>query len=126
MTDENDNSPSFDRRVYQGRVSPEAAPGDRVSGPGSSPIRVSDPDDEEGPLELRLLGKAGALFRVDPETGSVRVAPDADLAGFLRGEGRPEKLYLRIRATDQVKVKKKLSYIFKTRTDSVQKVCGGI
>ncbi len=105
MTDENDNSPSFDRRVYQGRVSPEAAPGDRVSGPGSSPIRVSDPDDEEGPLELRLLGKAGALFRVDPESGSVRVAPDADLAGFLRGEGRPEKLYLRIRATDQVKFK---------------------
>ncbi len=110
VEDENDNSPAFDRHIYQGRVGARAEPGATVSG---ALIRVSDPDLEDR-VELKLLGKAAGLFAVNGTSGEVAVAPEADIASFLRIDGdsgadqhlrkkkEADKIYLRIRATDQV------------------------
>ena len=43
VTDVNDNSPSFDRHIYQGSISRNARVGTKI-GLGKNVIRVTDPD----------------------------------------------------------------------------------
>lgn len=97
VEDENDNSPAFDRRFYQGTVRADAAGGDEVD-MGGGPVAVGDGDLDDR-VEMQLLGKSSELFRVDSDTGRVFVSSPLD-SGLLGGDKR-EKVYLRIRATDQ-------------------------
>ena len=54
VTDVNDNSPSFDKHIYQGSISESAQPGTNVV--LDHEIKVTDPDLEDQ-AHLQLLGK---------------------------------------------------------------------
>ena len=54
VTDVNDNSPSFDKHIYQGSISESAQPGTNVA--LDHEIKVTDPDLEDQ-ARLQLLGK---------------------------------------------------------------------
>jgi len=111
VEDENDNSPSFGRRIYQGSVGRKAEKGDPVK---LEKLMASDPDlgDE---VKLRLMGKASALFEVRGDGEVVVADEDGSLGQMLdkltysssssvasSANDKLEKLYLRVRATDLV------------------------
>ncbi len=133
IEDDNDNSPSFDRHIYQGTLARSADPGTEVS-LGENLIHVTDADFQDKinlkvwmefyrlsvsfvqysshvvsyvyVFLLQLLGKASGIFRLDPSTGRVFLHSKS-ISDFVVDSGDSanqaplEKIYLRIRATDQ-------------------------
>ena len=95
VEDENDNSPSFDRHIYQGSMKENVASGTQVL--LGSGLQVSDPDLNDV-VKLQLLGKGSNQFRLDPASGKVYFVGKS---GLDRSQF-DDKLYLRIRATDAV------------------------
>ncbi|XP_035703696.1 cadherin-89D isoform X2 [Folsomia candida] len=72
LEDENDNSPKFDRQVYEGFVRENSLPGTPLS--MEIPVTVIDPDD--GPnaqFHLELKGDGADRFLVNPKTGKIVV-----------------------------------------------------
>ena len=59
VTDVNDNSPSFDKHIYQGSISESAQPGTNVA--LDHDIKVTDPDMEDQE-RLQLLGKVCSII----------------------------------------------------------------
>ena len=101
VTDVNDNSPSFDKHIYQGSISESAQPGTSVI--LDNEIKVSDTDlnDES---HLQLLGKGASLFKLDPETKSISlrsIGNSTKNVMDLSDQTDDKKLYLRLRATDK-------------------------
>ncbi|TRY81168.1 hypothetical protein TCAL_09282 [Tigriopus californicus] len=98
VEDDNDNSPAFDRHIYQGSIEKSAAPGTPVN--LGNVVKVTDPDLNDR-IQLQLLGKGSNIFRLDPLSGNVFLSSQEVLANMLKTE-RLEKLYLRIRASDSL------------------------
>ena len=102
VSDENDNSPAFDRHIYQGSVRRgDLNAGRAVEVDLGHRVRVADPDlgDE---IALNLLGKASDRFRLDAASGRVFLNSYPAVAGsFAPVSKSDDKFYLRIRATDR-------------------------
>ena len=92
VLDENDNSPAFDRHIYQGSIYRSPKHGSFVN--LGNLIKVNDPDLGDK-IELKLLGKASTLFNLEPDSGRVSFSSNK-----TRTVLPLEKIYLRIRATD--------------------------
>ena len=105
VSDENDNSPAFDRHIYQGSVRRgDLNAGRAVRVDLGHRVRVTDPDlgDE---IAMKLLGKASDRFRLDAASGRVYLNSYPAVAGSFAAapavSKADDKFYLRIRATDR-------------------------
>ena len=100
VTDINDNSPSFEKHIFQGSIKENAEPGTIVQ--LDHPIKVTDPDEEDN-TRLQLLGKGSSLFKLDPETREISLRAIGNSTKNIMGlseRAEDKKLYLRLRATD--------------------------
>ena len=101
IEDENDNSPSFDKHIYQGSINEDAEPGTTVL--LDNTIKVYDPDQGDD-SRLQLLGKGASLFKLDPVTKDITLRAIGNSTKNVMGlseRAEDKKLYLRLRATDK-------------------------
>ena len=101
VLDENDNSPSFDKHIYQGSIKEDAEPGTKVQLDHN--ITVADPD-EDDESRLQLLGKGSTLFQLNPATKEITLRLIGNSTKNVMGlseRAEDKKLYLRLRATDK-------------------------
>jgi protocadherin Fat 4 len=101
VDDENDNSPSLDKHIYQGSIKEDAPPETPVD--LDNPINVSDTDLNDE-VRLQLLGKGSTLFRLDPESNEIilrAIGNSTKNVMSLSERTEDKKLYLRLRATDK-------------------------
>ena len=101
VEDENDNSPSFDKHIYQGSIKEDAEPGTNVQ--LDHVIKVFDPD-EDDEARLQLLGKGSTLFKLDPDTKDITLRAIGNSTKNVMGlseRAEDKKLYLRLRAIDK-------------------------
>uniref|UniRef100_A0ABD2XK31 Cadherin domain-containing protein n=1 Tax=Trichogramma kaykai TaxID=54128 RepID=A0ABD2XK31_9HYME len=94
--DVNDNAPNFERAVYKKNV-PEDLPG------GTSVLQVKawdkDLSSPNNKIVYRIQSGAGDKFVIEPETGTIRVAPGSNLDPDLTSN-RTAKYSLRVLAID--------------------------
>lgn len=93
LNDVNDNAPEFTRKEYRGHVAENSEVGTTV-------LRVEAHDLDSQPDSqikyMRLIGENSRLFKLDPDTGIITVANQAD----LDAEQYPNGVSLTVEAVD--------------------------
>ena len=99
VQDDNDNSPAFEKHVYQGTIPEDATPGTKVD--LDFPLKVIDPDLNDN-ARLQILGKGSGLFRIQDGDIVLRsIGNSTKNIMTLSERADDKKLFLRLRATDE-------------------------